>query len=83
MASTIDDVLQAHDIEGIYNSSLRGISKTNAPNAFWLGSVSGGVHLATSYGGCEGRGSSLRAEAVGMLSIFTFYCTTSKIQQAY
>ena len=35
----------------------------------WVLSTADGVHLATSYGGCDGRGSSLRAEAVGMLSI--------------
>ena len=31
-------------------------------------STADGVHLATSYSGCDGRGSSLRAEAVEMLS---------------
>ena len=35
----------------------------------WVLSTVGGVHLATSYGGCDGRDSSLRAEAVWMLSI--------------
>ena len=35
----------------------------------WVLSTANGVHLATSYGGCDGRGSSLWAEAVGMLSI--------------
>ena len=35
----------------------------------WVLSTADGVYLATLYGGCDGRGSSLRAEAVGMLSI--------------
>ena len=35
----------------------------------WVLSTAVGVHLSTSYGGCDGRGISLRAEAVGMLSI--------------
>ena len=38
----------------------------------WVLSTVGGVHLVKSYGGCNGRGSSLRAEAVGMLSISLF-----------
>ena len=37
-----------------------------------------GVHLATSYGGCDGQGSSLRAEAVGMLSISLFIVLMAK-----
>ena len=34
--------------------------------------TAGGLHLAKSCGGCDGRGSSLRAEAVGMLSVSIF-----------
>ena len=49
----------------------------------WVLSTAGGVHLATSYGGCDGRGSLLRAEAVGMLSLsLSLHCTDDKIQQA-
>ena len=35
----------------------------------WVLSTTDSVHLATSYGGCDDRGSLLRAEAEGMLSI--------------
>ena len=35
----------------------------------WVLPTTRDVHLATSYGGCDGRGNSLQAEAVGMLSI--------------
>ena len=38
----------------------------------WVLSTANGVHLATSYGGCDGKGSSLREEAVGMLLISRF-----------
>ena len=41
-------------------------------------STAGGVYLATSYGGCDGRGSLLRAEAVGMLSISLFIALMAK-----
>ena len=49
--------------------------------------TAGGVHLATSYGGYDDRGSSSRVEAVGMLSISLFIapltryskCTNIKI----
>ena len=44
----------------------------------WVLSTAGGVHLATSYDGCDGRGSSLRAEAVGNLSISLFIALLAK-----
>ena len=44
----------------------------------WVLSTAGGVHLATSYGGCDGRDSLLRAEAVGMLSISIFIALLEK-----
>ena len=44
----------------------------------WVLSTAGGVHLATSYGGCDGRGSLLQAEAVGILSISLFIALIAK-----
>ena len=37
-----------------------------------------GLHIAKSFGGYDGRGSSLRAEAVGMLSILIFIALMAK-----
>ena len=37
-----------------------------------------GVHWKTSYGGCDGRGSLLRAEAIGMLLISLFIALMAK-----
>ena len=37
-----------------------------------------GLHLAKSFGECDGRGSSLQAEAVGMLSISFFIALMAK-----
>ena len=45
----------------------------------WVLSMAGGVHLTTPYDGCDGPGSSLRAEVVGILS----HSTNGKIQQEY
>lgn len=39
------------------------------------------LHLAKSFGECDGRGSSLRAEAVGMLSILIFIALMTKHQE--
>ena len=47
----------------------------------WVLSMAGGVHfahLATSYGGCDSRGSSLQVEVVGMLSISFFIALMAK-----
>ena len=38
----------------------------------WVLATADSKHLARSCGGCDGKGSSLRAEAVGMLSIPLF-----------
>ena len=49
----------------------------------WVLLTADGVHLVTSYGGCAVRGSSLRAEAVGMLSFSLVIALLAKIQQSY
>ena len=41
-------------------------------------STAGSVHLATSYGGFDGRGSSLQEKAGGMLSISIFIALMAK-----
>ena len=38
----------------------------------WVLLMAKGLHLTKSFGGCDGRGGSLRAEAVGMLSFSIF-----------
>ena len=70
MEATIEDVLKAHNKDGylIAVSDIL-IKHTHHMSFGWVLSTADGVHLATLYGGCDGRGSLLRAEAVGMLSI--------------
>ena len=70
IATIIEDVPKAHDDNGYLIAVSDGSVKHMYQMSFgWVLSTAGGVHLATSYGGCDGRGSSLRAEAVGMLSV--------------
>ena len=70
MEKTIEDVLRAHDEDGYLIAVSDGLVKHMHQMSFgWVLSTADGVHLVTSSGGCDGRGSSLRAEAVGMLSI--------------
>ena len=73
MATTIDDVIKVHHDDGyLIAVSDRSVKHTHQMNFGWVLSAAGGLHLAKSYGGCDGRGSSLQAEAVGMLSISIF-----------
>ena len=73
MATTIKDVLKTHNKDGYLIAVSDGSVKHMHQMSFELVlSTAGGVHLATSYGGCDGRGISLQAEAVGMLSISLF-----------
>ena len=68
---TIKDVLKAHNEDGYLIAVSNGSVKHMYQMSFgWVLSTADGVRLATSYGGCDGRGSSLRVEAVGMLSIY-------------
>ena len=73
MATTIDDVLKVHNIDRYLIAVSDGSVKHMHQMSFgWILSTAGGVHLATSYGECDGRGSLLQAKAVGMLSISLF-----------
>ena len=79
MATTIDDVLKAHDTDGYFIAVSNGLVKYMHQMSFgWVLSTAGGVNLATSYRGCDGRGSSLQAKIVGMLSISLFIALLAK-----
>ena len=79
MDTTINDVLRAHDKEGyLIVVSDRSVQHTHQMSFGWVLATADGVHLAKSCGGCDGRGSSLRAEAVGMLSISIFITLMAK-----
>ena len=78
-AATINDVLMVHDKDGYLIAVWEGSVKNMQQMSFgWVLSTTGGVHLVKSYGGCNGRGSSLQAEAVGMLSITIFKALLAK-----
>ena len=77
--ATIEEVINAYDEDGYLIAVSDGSVKHMHRMSFgWVLSTADGVHLATSYGGCDGKGSSLRAEAVGMLSISLFIALTAK-----
>ena len=79
MATTINDVLKPHIKDEYLIAVSDGSVKHMHQISFdWLLSTAGGVHLATSYDGCDSQGSSLRAEAVGMLSISPFIALMEK-----
>ena len=79
MATTIDDVLKAHDKDGyLIVVSDGSVKHTHQMSFGWVFPTAGGLHLAKSHGGCNDRGSSLRAEAVGMLSISIFIALMAK-----
>ena len=91
MAITIDDVLKAHDKDGYLIAVSNGFVKYMHHMCFGqVLSTSKGLHLAKSFGGYDGRGSSLRAKTVRMLFITIFIalmakhrnCTNIKIQYA-
>ena len=70
MDTTIEDVLNAHGKDGYLIAISDGSVKHMHQTSFrWVLSTAGGVHVATLYGGYDGRGSLLRVEVVGMLSI--------------
>ena len=70
MEKTFEDVLKANNKDeyliAVYDGSVKHMHQTSFG---WVLSTADSVHLATSYSVCDGRGSSLRAEAVGILSI--------------
>ena len=79
MATTVKDVLKARNADGYLIAVSDGSVKHMHQMSFgWVLSTAGGVHLSTSYGGCDGRGSSLQVEAVGMLSISIFIALLAK-----
>ena len=79
MVTNIEDVLRANNEDGYLIAVSDGsVKHIHQMNFGWVLSMAGGVHLATSYGGCDDRGSSLRAEAVGMLSISIFIALLAK-----
>ena len=72
-------MLKAHNKDGyLIAVSDRSVKNIGQICFRWVLSTTGGVHLAKSYGGCDGRGSSLQAEAVGMLYILLFIALMAK-----
>ena len=60
MATTIDDVLKQHDKEGYLIVVSEGSVKHMHQMSFgWVLSTAGGLYLAESFVGCDGRGCSL------------------------
>ena len=60
MEATIEDVLKAHDEDGyLIAVSDESVKHMHQMSFGWVLSTADGVHLATSYGGCDRRGSSL------------------------
>ena len=79
MDTTIGDVLKANNEDGYLIAVSDGSVKDMHQMSFgWVLSTAGGVHLATSYGGCDGRGNLLQAEAVGVISISFFIVLMAK-----
>ena len=79
MVTTIDEVLKAHDKDRyLIAVSDRSVKHTHQMSFGWVLSTVGGLHLAKSYGKCNGRGSSLRAGAAGMMSMLVFIALMAK-----
>ena len=77
---TIEDILQAHDEDGYLIAVSDGSVKHMHQMSFgWVISTADSVHLATSYGGCDGRGSSFLAESSRDVIYFYCHCTDGKI----
>ena len=82
-------MLTAHDKDEYLVAVLDGSVKHMYQMIFdWVLLTAKGLHLAKSFGGCYGRGSSLQAEAVGLLSILILValivkhrkCTNTKVK---
>ena len=72
-------MLAAHDKDGYLVAVLDGSVKHMHQMSFgWVLSTANRLHLAKSFGGCDGRDSLLQAEAVGMLSISIFIALMAK-----
>ena len=79
--TTIDDIIAAHNEEGHLVSLLDSSVKHIHNMSFgWVLATAKERPLGRSYGGCVGRGNSLRAEAVGILSITIFVALLAKHQ---
>ena len=79
MDTTIDNVLSAHDKDGYLVTVLDELVKFMHPMSFgWVLLTAKGLHLAKSFDRCDGRGSSLQAKVVGMLSISIFVALMEK-----
>ena len=62
MDITIDEVLRAHDKDGhLVAVSDGSVQNTHEMSFGWVLATANGKHLARSYGGCDGRESSIRA----------------------
>ena len=73
MATTIDDVLMVHDKDGyLITVSDVSVEHMHQMSFGWVPSTAKGLHLGKSYGGCDGRSSSLQKEVVEILSISLF-----------
>ena len=60
MVTTINEVLKAHDEDRyLIAASDRSIKHMHHISFGWILSTAGGLHLAKSYDGCDGRGTSL------------------------
>ena len=82
MDITINNVLRAHDKDGYLVAASDGsVQHTHQMSFGWVLATADGKHLARSCGGCDRRGSSLRAEAVGMLSIALFMALMAKYRR--
>ena len=79
MTTIIIDVLKAHDKDGYSIAVSDGSVKYMHRMSFgWVLSTAGGLYLAKSFGGCDGRGSSLQAEAVKRLFNLLFIALMMK-----
>mmetsp|Transcript_43027 Transcript_43027/g.47879 ORF Transcript_43027/g.47879 Transcript_43027/m.47879 type:complete len:88 (-) Transcript_43027:271-534(-) len=80
MDTIINDVLTTNDKDGYLVAVPDGSVKHMHQLSFgWaLSMVKGGLYLAKSFGECNGRGSSLIVETVGMLSIWIFTALMAK-----
>ena len=72
-------MLKVHDKDRYLKAVLDGSVKYMHQISFdWVLSLAGGFHLAKSFCECDGRGSLLQAEAVGILSILLFIALMAK-----
>ena len=84
MATAITDVLTVHDTVGYFIAVAdRSVKHMHHMGFDWLLSTTEELHLAESFGGCDGRGSLLQAEAVGLLSFFVLHRTNGETQNTY